>query len=239
MTEETIVDNSEPEILPLVEEPVEDKPAPKTFGLGWRIVIVVLAVLIVGFFVYPLIQGQPAGSNTGEPAALGSAEEYFQLGNSHYEAGQWGQAVAAYQQAITMDPNYQPAYANLGVTYYQQQQFDLAISQYKKALELDPNDGEVAYNLGALYVQQALSSSDGQSPDLDLLNQAVEQLNTVVEGNPDLAEPHFTLGVAYLALDRRAEATQAFETFLSLDTSGQDSQARGEAERYLQLLQEQ
>jgi tetratricopeptide (TPR) repeat protein len=238
MTDETVVDNAEPEPPPLASEPITAKPEAKTFGVGWRIAIVLLAVIIVGFFVYPLIQGQPAENNTGDTTALSSAEEYFRLGNSHYEAGQWDQAVTAYKQAIAMDPNYQPAYANLGVTYYQQQQFELAVSQYKKALELDPNDGEVAYNLGALYVQQALSSPDGQ-PDLELLNQAVEQLNTVVEGNPDLAEPHFTLGVAYLALDKRAEATEAFETFLSLDTSGQGSQARTEAERYLQLLQGQ
>jgi tetratricopeptide (TPR) repeat protein len=256
MTDEIIVEKSEPEPLPLAAEIDGAKPETRTLSLGWRVAIGLLALVIVGALAYPFIQqrlgGQGAPVNTPPPnlqapgpdleatiqANPDSPEAYFKLGNSYYEVGQWDQAVAAYQQAITLDPNYQAAYANLGVTYYQQQQFELAISQYKKALELDPNDGEVAYNLGALYVQQALSSTDGQ-PDLELLNQAVEQLKGVVGGNPELAEPHFTLGVAYWALNQNAEAIEAFETFLSLDKTASDSQARQEAERYLQLLKEQ
>jgi tetratricopeptide (TPR) repeat protein len=255
MTDEIVVEKSEPEPLPLADEIEVAKPETRTLSLGWRVVIGLLALVIVGVLAYPFIQQQLSGGgepvNTPPPnlqapgpdleatlqANPGSAEVHFKLGNSYYEVGQWDQAIAAYQQAITLDPNYQAAYANLGVAYYQQQQFDLAVSQYKKALELDPNDGEVAYNLGALYVQQALSSAAGQ-PDLDLLNQAVEQLKGVVGANPELAEPHFTLGVAYWALNQNTEAIEAFETFLSLDKSGPEAQARQEAERYLQLLKE-
>jgi tetratricopeptide (TPR) repeat protein len=257
MTDEIVVEKTEPEPLPVVDETVAAKPESRTLNLGWRLAMGLLAVVIVGVLVYPFIQQQlSGGEQANTPTTLpnlqppapdleatlqadpNSPEAYFKLGNSYYEVGQWDQAVAAYQQAITLDPNYQAAYANLGVAYYQQQQFDLAISQYKKALELDQNDNEVAYNLGALYVQQALSSVDGQ-PDLDLLNQAVKQLEDVVGANPELAEPHFTLGVASWALNQNAEAIEAFETFLSLDKSGSGSQARQEAERYLQLLKEQ
>ena len=255
MTDEIVAEKTEAELLPLADETVIAKPETRTLGLGWRVAIGLLALVIVGSLAYPFIQQQLGGGgeqvNT-PPANLppapdmeatlqanpDSPEAYFKLGNSYYEVGQWDQAVAAYQQAITLDPNYQAAYANLGVAYYQQQQFELAISQYKKALELNPNDNEVAYNLGALYVQQALSSVEGQ-PDLELLNQAIGQLEGVVGTNPDLPEPHFTLGVAYWALNQNAEAIEAFETFLSLDKSGSDSQARQEAERYLQLLEGQ
>ena len=142
----------------------------------------------------------------------------------------------AYQTAIELDPNYQAAYANLGVTYYQLQQFELAARQYEKAIELDPQDGDVAYNLGALYLQQALSQEE--QPDPQLLNQAVTQLKQAQEISPNLAEPHFTLGVAYLALNDPIQARQSFETFLSLG-AGQDTRAKQEAERYLEMLDSQ
>jgi tetratricopeptide (TPR) repeat protein len=254
LRDEPTTDESEAETL--LDDIDADESETKTFNLGWRIALAVLALVIGALLAYPYIREQFAGDTTdptssqAEPQAalpeaetevqpeLDSAASYFELGNSYYEAGQWDQAVIAYKRAIDLDPNYQPAYANLGVTYYQQQQFDLATSQYKKALELDPDDSEVAYNLGALYVQQALSSQTGQ-PNLDLLNQAIEQLKNVVEVNPELAEPHFTLGVAYLALNQEAEAAESFETFLRLDKSASDSQARQEAEKYLQSLQGQ
>lgn len=217
----------------------------KSLSLGLRLVIVLVAVIFIAIFAFSslrkgadeaqseIITNSTAAIISSEPQ---SAEEQFHAGNAYYEAGQWDRAIIAYQKAIELDPNYQAAYANLGVTYYQQQQFDLAASQYEKALELNPEDGDVAYNLGALYLQQALSQ--GGEPNPDLLNQAVSQLQLAREMSPELAEPYFSLGVAYFALNRSAEAIQAFDTFLSLDST-QDPQARQEAERYLQMLQGQ
>ena len=217
----------------------------KSLSLWIRLIVGVIAVIVIAIFAISFLQGQTDndqnefGADSPDNVALSdpnSAAEQFQLGNTHYEAGQWVQAIAAYQKAIELDPNYQAAYANLGVTYYQQQQFDLAASQYEKALELNPEDGDVAYNLGVLYLQQSLSQ--GGQPNLDLLNQAIAQLQTASEMSPELAEPYFSLGVAYFSLNQNAEAIQAFDTFLSLDST-QDPQARQEAERYLQILQEQ
>lgn len=218
----------------------------KSLSLGLRLVIGVIAVifiviLAVSYFPEQTDKAQSEIVTDSTAAAIissepQSAEEHFQAGNAYYQAGQWDQAIAAYQKAIELDPNLQAAYANLGVTYYQQQQFDLAASQYEKALELNPEDGDVAYNLGALYLQQALSQ--GGEPNTDLLNRAVSQLQHASEMSPELAEPHFSLGVAYFALNQKAEAKQAFDTFLSLDST-QDSQAKQEAERYLKMLQGQ
>ena len=56
--------------------------------------------------------------------------------------------------------------------------------------------------------------------------------------NPGLAEPYFSLGVAYGALNQSEDAIQAFETFLARD-SGQDPRASQEAKRYLEALRAQ
>jgi tetratricopeptide (TPR) repeat protein len=222
----------------------------KRIGLGWRIIIAAVSLVIIVFLAYPLIQkrSQPTPNKdnlssesqtvlTAPQATVqanpNSAKAQFDLGNAYVQAEQWTQAMVAYQKAIELDPNYQAAYANLGVVYYQQAQFDLAASQYEKALELNPNDGEVAYNLGALYLQQALMSDDQVNPNL--LKQAITQLEQVRELTPDLAEPYFGLGVAYSILNRKEDAIQAFEAFLARD-SGQDPRASQEAQRYLENL---
>ena len=202
--------------------------------LSWRIAIVVAFVLIVGIFVYQFSStstrtGFESKVATADQTDTTSAEAQFQAGNDYYKSGQYEQAIAAYKKVIELDPTYQAAYANLGVVYYQQQQFDLAISQYEKALELKSDDTEVAYNLAVLYLRQGLQQTP---PDPGLLEQAVTQLKQIQETTPNLAEVYFSLGVAYVSLNQKAEARQAFERFLSFD-SAQDPQAIQEAERYL------
>jgi tetratricopeptide (TPR) repeat protein len=238
---------------------MDDKPVieeNKGLGTVWKVVAGVIAVLALGVLLYPFVSGQstppspvsatvPAEAQTPATltppeataqAAPDSATAQFELGNSYYEAGRIDQATEAYKKAVALDPNYQAAYANLGVVYYQLQNFELAATQYEKAIELDPSDGEVAYNLGVLYLQQALSN--GSQPDAALLEKAITQLQHAQEISPDLAEPYFSLGVAYLASTQPEKAVQAFQTFLSSDTS-QDTRARQEAERYLQQIQGQ
>ena len=232
-------------------DPTASLEETKNQRLGGRTIIAVIALVIIAVLAYPFIQEQ-LNSNPNTSAKVSpesqtlvtapeataqanpdSAQAQFELGNAYVQAGQWDQALAAFQKAIELDPNFQGAYANLGVVYYQLEKLDLAASQYKKALELDPNDGDVAYYLGALYLQQALLNNNPANPDL--LNQAIAQLEHARELDPNLAEPYFSLGVAYNALNQPEEAIQAFETFLERD-SGQDPRASQEAKRYLEAL---
>lgn len=236
-------------------ETISAVDAPARTGLSWRIGLALLALLLVGVLVFPFVQGQGRGQSAQDspvptitvaeviagPQATAQADPtspqaQFDLGNALYQQGQLDAAVEAYKAAIELDPQYTAAYANLGVTYYQLQQFELAARQYEKALELDPNDGDVAYNLGALYLQQSLSAAE--QPDEQLLNQAVQQLEQAQQISPELAEPYFTLGVAYLALNQPTQARESFESFLSLG-GGRDARAKAEAERYLNMLNQQ
>lgn len=223
----------------------------KRRGLSWRLVLAMVALVMMAILVYPWVSKQFGSQSAAQvpvwttvtdsangPVATAqanpnSAQAQFEMGNVYVQANQWEQALVAYQKAVELDPKFQGAYANMGVVYYQLAQLDLAAAQYQKALELNPNDGEVAYNLGALYLQQALSKSN--PPNQDLLNQAVNQLNHAAKLKSQLAEPYFSLGVAYSALNQKEAAIQAFETFLARD-SGKDPRAGQEAQRYLESL---
>ncbi|RMF03857.1 MAG: tetratricopeptide repeat protein [Chloroflexi bacterium] len=249
MTDEQTAIDSNPINQPNVDDLAQDAPDTPQ-GLRWHFVIIgLVALVVIAVLAFPFFTGQsqPAPQTApaaNEPAELSapqataqanpnSAQAQFELGNSYYESGRFDDAVTAYQAAIELDPNYQAAYANLGVVYYQLQKFDLAATQYKKALEINPEDGDVAYNLGALYLQQALANS--ASPDTQLLQKSIAQLEKAREISPDLAEPYFSLGVAHMALNQRQEAIQAFDAYLTFDAST-DSRARQEAERYLNIL---
>jgi tetratricopeptide (TPR) repeat protein len=216
-------------------------------GLIWRIVAGVTALVIIAGLIYPLFpqssQVAPPSTPTIAPtlgvtleATPASAQGWFELGKTYYKAGQWEQAVAAFKQVLTLDPQHQAAYANLGAAYHRQNQLDQAEAHYQKALDLNPKDGEVVYNLAALYLQKAMPS--GGQPDQALVNQALDQLRRAQELSPNAAEPYFGLGVAYMMLNQRDEAIQAFETFVKRD-SGQDPQAGQEAQRYLKMLRGQ
>lgn len=194
------------------------------------VVVGAIALLLLLFLAY-----WGVSSSVGSSGRLGSssAETEFEAGNDFFQAGQLAEAVEAYKRAIALRPGHQAAYVNLGVAYYQQEEFDLAEAQYRKALELNPNDGEVAYNLGALYLQQALLK--GEPPDQPAYNKAVEQLEQALYLAPDLAEPHFSLGVAYQGVAENQKAIEAFQKFLDLNPV--DQRAVEEAQRYLANLQ--
>jgi tetratricopeptide (TPR) repeat protein len=82
-------------------------------------------------------------------------------------------------------------------------------------------------------LQQALLKSN--PPDSQLVKQAIDQLQQAIKLNPNLAEPYFSLGVAYNALSQKEEAIQAFETFLARN-SNHNPRASQEAQRYLDTL---
>ncbi len=175
------------------------------------------------------------GQSNGAVVSDGSSKSQFEAGNEYFRQGNLEKAVEAYQKTIELDPTNQGAYVNLGVAYYQQEKFDLAEAQYRKALELKPDDGEVAYNLGALYLQQALMKGD--PPDQAGLAKAVKQLEQAIYLAPHLAEPLFSLGVAYRGLGQKDKAMEAFQKFL--DQKPKDETAAKEAERYLKELKGQ
>lgn len=238
-------------------EPDEAEPdladrSQSSVPLAWRFAAVAIAVAIILALLWPVLQqtrppspeatapgrpadtsGEIAAGQTAVAADTGSAPAYFELGNSYATAGRWTEAVEAYQQALALDPEYLSAYANLGVAYYQLQELDKATEVYQQALAIDPNDADVTYNLGALYLQQALSG--GGAPDEAAVQRAIDQIEQAATLNPNLPQPHFSLGVAYFTLGDTEQAIAEFERFQALD-SGQDPEASQLASQYLEQL---
>ena len=60
-------------------------------------------------------------------------------------------AIADYNEAIRLDPNYASAYYNRGNDWGHKMEYDIAIADYNEAIRLDPNYASAYYNRGVVW----------------------------------------------------------------------------------------
>lgn len=77
-----------------------------------------------------------SGQETNETLA----GAYYNRGSAYAAKGQYDVAIADFDQAIRLNPNYVPAYYNRGVAYAEKRQYDSAIADFDQAIRLNPND---------------------------------------------------------------------------------------------------
>jgi tetratricopeptide (TPR) repeat protein len=67
-----------------------------------------------------------------------TAEAYFELAKRAADRGQVDKAIAAYNQAIRINPEYANAYNNLGSALLSKGDLDAAIAAFREAIRIDP-----------------------------------------------------------------------------------------------------
>jgi len=70
-----------------------------------------------------------------------TGEQFFISGNQKYEQGNFQGAIADYNQAIRIDPNYAFAYYNRGNAKFFLKDYQGAIADYNQAIRIDPDYG--------------------------------------------------------------------------------------------------
>ncbi len=113
------------------------------------------------------------------------AEPVFNRGVVDQREGRLTQAIAAYQQAIQLDPAYYEAAYNLGVAASAVGDRALALAAYEQALAINPAATMARYNFG-LALQKANYPQD-----------AAIELEKVLIDNPDDVRCHLALGNLY------------------------------------------
>ncbi len=195
-----------------------------------RTVLLILAVLLVTACgqnaAQPAVPSPAAdGAATAIPAQAAplTAEDYFAQGNAAFEQGRLAAAVEGFRQAVTLAPQEAGYWHNLGVAQYSLNALDEAQASFARGLELAPNDAELNYLMGVVLIQ------------FEQLDQAASYLLKANELDAKLPEPYFGLGVLYKLQGQRAEAIQAFQTFLDIGP-GQDASAMQVAQQELDAL---
>lgn len=113
-------------------------------------------------------------------------------------------AIACFQQALQLDPDYFIALQNLGNAYRQQKRWEDARKTLERALAINPGDPEANYSLGMVFAQT------------DDLVRANERLRNALQARPAYPEALNNLGVLYLRNHRRDDAVVAFQQCIRL-----------------------
>jgi tetratricopeptide (TPR) repeat protein len=75
-----------------------------------------------------------------EAARNRNAETWTNRGSSLLIMKRYDEAVAAYEQALMLDPTFIHAWNNKGTLFYNLKRYDEALAAYEQALDLDPTD---------------------------------------------------------------------------------------------------
>jgi tetratricopeptide (TPR) repeat protein len=98
-------------------------------------------------------------------AAEPKAEDFFIQGHEKYEKGDYQGAVAAFTQAIMLNPNDAQAYYNRGIARSSLGDKQGEIADYNQALRINPNYAKAYYNRGV--ARSDLGDKQGAVADYD------------------------------------------------------------------------
>jgi tetratricopeptide (TPR) repeat protein len=166
------------------------------------------------------------------------AEAHYNLGGVLHLLGKEPEAMAHYEQALRLNPDYPEAHFNLGSVLEDQGKVPEAMAHYEQALRLNPDYADVHNNLGVALAQLGrMQEAVGHweqalrlKPDLaeahcNLANalaqsgriqEAIGHYEQALQLNPDYVEAHNNLGIALAGLGKLAEAAGQFEQALRL-----------------------
>lgn len=136
------------------------------------------------FFLGFAVAAARAQAPSSTPAPSSTADTYVNFGIAKGTKGDLDGAIAAFDQAIKIDPKWAPAYENRGYARSLQHKFTEAMADYDAALNLDPKYAEAYYNRGA---------AKGQLGDFD---GAIADFNRTLELNPKHALAYYNRGHA-------------------------------------------
>ena len=145
------------------------------------------------------------------------AEAHYNLALVLQAVGRKTDALAHYERAVEIRPDFAAAMMNLGNAYTEQGRLVDAIACYERTLALQPQSAMAHYNIANVLAQQ------GQ------LEQAVVRYGAALALDPGLAEAHNNLGNACKELGRPDEARLHYQRAIALApdyVSAYDNMAR-------------
>ncbi len=127
-------------------------------GAGAQGVVLLLAVILLTGC------GGDGQSEESRPAGSGgSVKGHLDTGREAWNAGNMQAAIAAFTEAIAVDPGCKKAYLSRAMLYNEQQQYKKAFNDFHKVIEIDPLDA-YAYDERAKiyrrYGQEAKAKAD-------------------------------------------------------------------------------
>ena len=185
-----------------------------------RRILLFCSVCLLVFALGCKRSGQQSTNNSAGPAEVSNglngdqtqAKVLLEKGKELYVDDQDTEAVAAFQEAIKLDPNLAEAYFRLALGYEAlnkredaESQYKKAVDAYKKHLDGNPDDAEAHYNLGQSYA------------NLGNYSEAIREYRQATRLKTDDPDIYYDLGVAHTKLAQYDAAAAAFSKSLEID----------------------
>lgn len=136
-----------------------------------------------------------------------SSKEWGEEGFGHYNAKQYEEAIAAFDQAIQLDPNDPIIHLSKGNALIKLKRYEEALAVYDQALRLDPNNAGACKNKGyTLFF-------------LKRYEEALTTYEQAIRLDPTIADTYNGKGHTLKSLKRYEEALTVFEQALHLNPS--------------------
>jgi len=175
------------------------------------------------------------------------AQDLVQQGWNLEIQGHLDEAMALYNQALSLDPNSTEAYKHRGTNYARRGAFDKAIPEFEKAISLNPQEASTYYNLGTLYISaaqyekailnfskaieinpnylSAISNRAACYAAVRQFNLALDDFNRVVQLAPRDMKGLLGRALVERMLGREQEALADCDTILSINPNDQEVKA--------------
>ena len=121
-------------------------------------------------------------------------QAYINRGIIYMNNNKTAEALADYNKAIALEPDFSKGYSNRAIIYTNENKFDLAMADYNKALKLDPTNAIAFNNRGILYKKN------------NLFKEATENFNEAIKLKPTYVDAYHNRGVSLYNLMRYDEA---------------------------------
>ncbi len=136
---------------------------------------------------------------------------YFYRGLSQENNGQIDNALADYQKAIELKPDFILPYSRSGKIYARQQNQENAGDFYQKAVELGDQDITTLYNYGVVLINL------GRSPEAQSI------FERLLSQDADYADAYYHLGIIAIGQGDSAKAIELLQKFLELDPENRNA----------------
>ena len=153
-----------------------------------------------------------------------SAETHLRWGYAKYRLDQYQAAIADYDAAIGLKPDFAPAYYFRGTVKRSLGQYKEAIEDYDTAIDLK-NDFAFAY-----YFRGTIRGDLGEHFI------AIQDYNKAIDAKPDYAFAYLRRGIANYLLDRNWAAKKDWETALELAEKADNKRLKTQTEKLLKRV---
>jgi tetratricopeptide (TPR) repeat protein len=132
------------------------------------------------------------------------AKAYSASGNAKSDRKDYQGAIADYNRAISLDPNYANAYYNRGIAKIRMGASNSAIEDFKHALKIDPDNADAYSNIGNVLI----GTNDSE---------ALKYLNRAIQIEPNNANAYANRGMARFNLQDYVGAIADYDRSIALD----------------------